>query len=95
MSDADQLGAYGFRDHILFRNAWYNHSIRHIFIDRIEVQYTDMTTETCKGNYEPSEEEKAHQKAIEDTEFKEALKMLGCLGVIALIVIIILIAIFS
>lgn len=95
VSSADQLGPYGYREDMLFRNAWYSHAIRHVFIDKIEVQYTDMTMETCKGNYEPSEEEKAHQKAIEDQEAKEAWKFLGCLAVVAVIGIICLIAILS
>ncbi|MDE6036213.1 MAG: hypothetical protein K2G36_09925 [Ruminococcus sp.] len=48
----------------LFENAWYNHSIRRVEIDHIDVVYTDNTTESCIGNYVLNEEEQKKQDKI-------------------------------
>jgi hypothetical protein len=53
----DRLGPNGVRNNKLLENAWYNHSIRSVSIDRIDVTYTDGTKETCNGNYVPTKEE--------------------------------------
>ena len=96
MSSADQVTQNTLYSGYLFKNAWYSHAIRNVYIDRIEVQYTDMTTETCNGNYEPSEEERATRQRIAEIAGNDALKGLlkGCafavLGFIALIVLILL-----
>ncbi|MDE7138372.1 MAG: hypothetical protein K2O29_07950 [Ruminococcus sp.] len=39
-------------------NLWYNYSVRRVEIDGIDVVYADGTTESCNGNYIPTQEEK-------------------------------------
>lgn len=59
VSGHDSLGPNGIGSNKLFENAWYNHSIRSVSIDHIDVTYTDGTTESCKGNYVPTKEEES------------------------------------
>ena len=49
----------------LFENAWYNHSIRSVMIDRIEVTYADGTKQSCTGNYTPTPEEEASADQVD------------------------------
>lgn len=91
VNSADQVNPYC-SDEGLFKNAWYNHSIRHVSLEKIEVQYTDFSTQVCEGNYEPSEEEKAHQNEIDTKNFWSAI---GCLAILAIPVIILLIWLLS
>lgn len=54
----DYIGENDKVKNLLFENAWYNHSIRYIAVDKIDVVYSDGTTETCDGeNCSPSIEE--------------------------------------
>ncbi len=75
VSSADRVEPLYIQEFLL-DNAWYNHSIRRVEIDHIDVVYTDDTTESCRGNYILNlEEQKAQQECNKNT--KKLLK--GCL----------------
>lgn len=71
VSSADYLGTGKTEHDLIFENAWYNHSIRSVRINRIEVVYNDGNTETCRGNHHLSEEE-LKQKEISEQKTKQS-----------------------
>ena len=75
---------------ILAENLWYSHAIRRVEVSRIDVVYTDGTTESCKGNYVLNAEE---QKEA-DRWNKNAKK--GCLiwFIITVIICLVILAFF-
>ncbi len=80
VSGYDMIDSYGNTNMLLAENLWYNHAIRNVFVDHIEVVYTDGTTETCIGNYVPNDEESRQEQKSNTIQ--------GILAIIVLILII-------
>lgn len=59
------------------KDLWYNYAIRDVIVDHIEVTYTDGTTESCIGNYIPSDE-----------ELKQDIKRSNGMGVVIAIILV-------
>lgn len=73
VASTDMVRAGETKDSFVWNNTWYNNSIRSIKIDRIEVTYTDGTTESCNGNYMPTSTDQETAKKSDLTNLKIAL----------------------
>ena len=59
---------------LFFKDIWCNDSIRSVYIDHIDVVYTDGTTKSCTGNYIPTQEEKQAVEQVAKREAEQAAK---------------------
>ena len=50
----------------ILENMWYNWSIKRVSVEKINVEYTDGTTEECEGNYQPKQDEAAAAKSVDN-----------------------------
>ncbi len=79
---------------LFFENVWYNRSIRRVEVFHIDVVYTDGTTESCDGNYVPTQEEQQAERENSKRILSKVFSKIILPFIIILLLVCILSAIF-